>query len=445
MIISISPSSILAGTTGVALTVTGQNFASGSTVNWNGSPLTTSYTSSTTLTAQVPNLDTANPGSVSITVANSTGTASAAFSFTVTDLPAGVTMVPVAVNDMAWDPVNQQIYLAIPNNATTNANTIQPLNPLTGALGTAVSVGVEPKLLSVSATSKYLYVFDWGIPSQNVLPGLQRLKLPSLASDISIDLGVTKVELAPYYVEDMQSAPDSDATLAVVRYAKASFGIYPVSAGVLIFDNATPRAMGICGDEVTTNCEYPGVPWDKLAWGPDGSQLFGLSTEGTGDLLVASISSAGFGTVTDYYGPDLVSLQFDKTTKYVYDNGMRAVNPANGTVVGTFNANGLGVPFGSLGTLYVIGQTTSDKATGTYTLQAFNINTFALIGTLHFPILDGLPTKIIHWGPNGLAISTVGYNATYPTYHGAVYLINGGFVTHAGAVEGPVAEGSVGR
>jgi len=68
-----------------------------------------------------------------------------------------------------------------------------------------------------------------------------------------------------------------------------------------------------------------------------------------------------------------------------------------------------------------------------------------LIGTLHFPILDGLPTKIIHWGPNGLAISTVGYNATYPTYHGAVYLINGGFVTHAGAVEGPVAEGSVGR
>lgn len=161
MIISISPSSILAGTTGVALTVTGQNFASGSTVNWNGSPLTTSYTSSTTLTAQVPNLDTANPGSVSITVANSTGTASAAFSFTVTDLPAGVTMVPVAVNDMAWDPVNQQIYLAIPNNATTNANTIQPLNPLTGALGTAVSVGVEPKLLSVSATSKYLYVFDW--------------------------------------------------------------------------------------------------------------------------------------------------------------------------------------------------------------------------------------------------------------------------------------------
>src|SRR5207249_5307160 len=51
---SLSPTCATAGGPQFTLTVNGTNFVSGSTVNWNGSPLTTTFVSSTKLTATVP-------------------------------------------------------------------------------------------------------------------------------------------------------------------------------------------------------------------------------------------------------------------------------------------------------------------------------------------------------------------------------------------------------
>src|SRR5207248_2949734 len=51
---SISPASTTAGSAQFTLTVNGTNFVSTSTVYWNGSPLTTTFVSSTQLTAIVP-------------------------------------------------------------------------------------------------------------------------------------------------------------------------------------------------------------------------------------------------------------------------------------------------------------------------------------------------------------------------------------------------------
>ncbi len=51
---SISPSSATAGGATFTLNVTGSNFINGSVVNWNGTALTTTFTSSTQLSASVP-------------------------------------------------------------------------------------------------------------------------------------------------------------------------------------------------------------------------------------------------------------------------------------------------------------------------------------------------------------------------------------------------------
>src|SRR5439155_1405260 len=69
-ITSISPTSATAGGAQFTLTVNGTNFVSGSTVNWNGSPLTTTYVNATQLTATVPAALIANAGTASITVVN---------------------------------------------------------------------------------------------------------------------------------------------------------------------------------------------------------------------------------------------------------------------------------------------------------------------------------------------------------------------------------------
>jgi hypothetical protein len=56
------------GTNG--LMVTGTNFNSNATINWNGTKLTTTFVSGTQLTATVPDADTATAGTFQVTVTN---------------------------------------------------------------------------------------------------------------------------------------------------------------------------------------------------------------------------------------------------------------------------------------------------------------------------------------------------------------------------------------
>ncbi len=77
---SISPSNVTAGSAGFTLTVNGGNFVSGSIVRVNGSNRTTTFVSSTQLTATIPASDIASPGTLSISVINAApggGTSSA--------------------------------------------------------------------------------------------------------------------------------------------------------------------------------------------------------------------------------------------------------------------------------------------------------------------------------------------------------------------------------
>ncbi|MGD0630050.1 MAG: pre-peptidase C-terminal domain-containing protein [Terracidiphilus sp.] len=66
----LSPASVLMGSSGFTLTVNGSNFIPASTVIWKGAPLSTTYVSSTQLTAAVPTADLTNAGYFAITVLN---------------------------------------------------------------------------------------------------------------------------------------------------------------------------------------------------------------------------------------------------------------------------------------------------------------------------------------------------------------------------------------
>jgi hypothetical protein len=89
-IASLSPSSVTAGGAAFTLTVSGTNFVSGATVNWNGSALSTSYGSATQLTASVPASLIATVGTASVT-ATTTGGTSAGATFTINRPPPTIT------------------------------------------------------------------------------------------------------------------------------------------------------------------------------------------------------------------------------------------------------------------------------------------------------------------------------------------------------------------
>jgi hypothetical protein len=85
---SIAPASATAGGVGFTLTVNGTNFYSGiSTVQWNGSPRSTTFVSNTELTATISAADIASSGTASVTVLN-TGNATASNAQTFTINPA---------------------------------------------------------------------------------------------------------------------------------------------------------------------------------------------------------------------------------------------------------------------------------------------------------------------------------------------------------------------
>jgi hypothetical protein len=67
---SLTPASTTAGSGGFTLTVTGANFVPGSVVRWNGSDRTTTFVSSTQLTATITAADVASAGTRSVTVFN---------------------------------------------------------------------------------------------------------------------------------------------------------------------------------------------------------------------------------------------------------------------------------------------------------------------------------------------------------------------------------------
>ena len=90
-ITTIAPASATAGSPAFTLTVTGANCPAGCVVRWNGSPLTTTRTSDTTVTASVPGNLMATAGAASIQLVNQYGGASNTATFTVNPAAAFLT------------------------------------------------------------------------------------------------------------------------------------------------------------------------------------------------------------------------------------------------------------------------------------------------------------------------------------------------------------------
>ena len=108
-ITSLNPPSATAGGPGFQLTVNGTGFSPGATLNWNGSPLTTTFVSSTQLTINVPSNLITSAGTNSLAVLSAGGQFSNFVTFTV-------------------------------NSATPNITSLSPNTALVGSSAVSVSV-----------------------------------------------------------------------------------------------------------------------------------------------------------------------------------------------------------------------------------------------------------------------------------------------------------------
>src|SRR5947208_3561264 len=153
-ITSISPTSTIAGSGQFTLTVNGTNFVSTSTVNWNGSPLTTTFVSSTQLTAIVPAANVATVGTASVTVVNPApgGGTSNSVTFTINPPPPVITSATTASGTVG---VAFSYQITATNNPTSFNATGLPggltVNTSTGLIsGTPTTAGTYTVTLSAT-------------------------------------------------------------------------------------------------------------------------------------------------------------------------------------------------------------------------------------------------------------------------------------------------------
>ena len=370
---SVSPSTVIAGSSAFILTLNGSNFIPASTIQWNGSALPTTYLSETQLEAQIPAANVATSGFAEVTVLNPApgGGGSAPVVFSIAYAP---TVVSQLANDLVWDSTHQLIYLSVPSLATSNGNTIISLDPTTGTIQGSQFAGSEPDVLAISDDDQFLYAGIDGASS------VQRFTLPSLLPDVSYLLGSSGF-LGPTFAWDLQVAPGLAHTTAVSR---GEFQSSPWSSTgpMSIFDDATERPT-------TANAGY-----DSLQWGSDATVYANFNETSSFDFLVLNVSPSGVVQTKDYpneFSNFGVTIHYCSGTKLIYTDDGYVIDPSNGNHVGAFQAAGLMIPDSTLNRAFFLGQTTSQSGSPNFTIESLDLTTLAPVAEIVVPGVQGYP------------------------------------------------------
>jgi hypothetical protein len=273
---AISPPLVQAGSGTFTLTVTGNGFNSASTVNLNGTALSTEYVSATELTAVVNASAIANYGWAAVTVTNPTpgGGTSAIAPLTIY----GVVNVPA--NSIIFDPFSQQIYASVPSAATTlTGNSIVAINPFTAAVGAPVPVGSEPNPLAETSDGNYLFV---GLTGSDSLAKFDLIHQQLVAT---VPLSITQYSTtSAVAATGLAAMPGSDTTLAIITNSPfESIGVYDISGSTGTF--RTNLANGTAPVFADPTHLYTST----------GSGLYRYSVGSSGATLIDQTSLNGFG------------------------------------------------------------------------------------------------------------------------------------------------------
>jgi hypothetical protein len=438
VVTGLSPFTVAAGGPGFTLTVTGKSFAQGDTVEWNSYSLKSTFISSSQMTAQVPNQLISYPTSVSIIVQPPVAySLTFGTNITVNAPPApgtsGFTLstVNVQANDIVWDPVSQRIFLSVTGMNPTNPNTVTALDPVTGQFGASAGASSGADRLAVSSDGSWLYAGT--DPDGSV----RRFTLPGLTSDITIPLG-SAPSGQPYYALDLKAAPGNPNTIAVSRFTN-----HQDVGGVVIYDGSNPRA------ESVSSIPGPNVPLGFLAWNGAASDVYATYSNASLDtMFVLSVNSDGvqlaqsnqLTTNGDLF--TLGAIHYSALTGYIYGDGGSIFDPSSNSLVNTLPLAAVegGLNYSNcfnsrltldddLGVAWAVGQPAQSQQ---YLIEAFDLRTNALLGSIAIPNVVGVPVKFIRWGSTGLAFLTNGCGVSGPDgpeQGDGVYLISGAFVT----------------
>jgi len=298
-----------------------------------------------------------------------------------------IRQINLTTNDLVYSSSTGKIYASIPSTAGSGGNSIAAIDPTTGLINSTTFIGSEPNKLALSDDGHSLYV------SLDGTFAIRRFDALTNTPGLQFSLGADSF-LGRYIPHDIAVAPGNPGTIAVARWYST---VSPPEAGVAIFDDGVRRTN--VGPGHSSGADF-------IAYSASPSKLYGTGSFG-GGIQTLTIDASGVSLTSSVVPNASGSLKF--SNGLVFTSSGHVVNPDTSTLLGTFaNVSAFGfqsafVPDTVAGRAYYL---TPGPAFGTVTLKVFDINTFILVGALNISGVEGSPSSLLRWGPNGLAFRT---------------------------------------
>lgn len=291
------------------------------------------------------------------------------------------TVVSLSSSDIAYDAVTQKIYASVPSSDTSGrANTVTPINPATGALGTSIAVGSNPNSLAVSDDGQFLYAGLLGAST------ISRITLAT--QTVGLQISVPSTVYGTMYAGEIKVFPGNPRAIAITR------GSY---YGVAIFDDNVQRPMAIDSLYVASSIAFASS---------SSSTLYGYDNYSSGFSFGRfNVNASGLTQIDQTAG--LISgynVRIFGDGGMIYASNGVVVNPQTKTVAGTFPAaSGSVCPETARNRVYFLTQSGT-----TVTLKAFNATTYALVSSVAINSVSGTAGNLIRCGASRLAFRTSG-------------------------------------
>jgi Abnormal spindle-like microcephaly-assoc'd, ASPM-SPD-2-Hydin len=393
--------------------VAGANFYPASVVAVNGISQSTTYSSGEQLQATLSSSVASTIGEVSVSVTNPAPGGGTSISLPLTLYE----VINVDASFLASVPGSPMLYASVPSSSATNPNTVIPINPTTGALGTPIPVGNNPGLLAASSDGSYLFV----VANQDQT--VQRINLSTQAVDQTFPFPPNNTNccgaLSAVDLKGVSGSPQEVVlALDISGYGFAVMALYN-DTGLVNYVPATSTAT---------------VDFSSFAYAGGSSTIYALPFSNaqnsffniltiTAQGLQFTPNEGGNYTVNNTTGAEVVS---DGTL--LYTSAGEVWNPTTQVQVGSFpvttyndttypNLYNLVVDTAS-SHIFVIGQEPYGGDSSSMIISAYGQNSLSLTGALAFP-QESWPyaENLTRWGSNGFAFltqaTTVGSQVVY--------------------------------
>ena len=420
-IIWVSPVSALAGGPDLKLTLSGANFTSSSVVQWNQTPLATTFVNSNQLIAVVPASATAKPGLANLSVVNPApggGTSQDwTYPFTnsgVVNFPGGPQPFALAPSAVAVDPVLGRIYAVHRHlfrengvnggQAPTEAVTVAEQQ--TGNIITTIGVGLsnngQHQGIAVNSTRHLVYVTNEDDGTVTVIDGTMNTTLTTTTVDaspggIAVDPNIGVVYVAAQNVTLLDAATGAVITSIPVGGPAVAVAVDSNSGLAWFLVNSIPATVVAIDGAARAIRTQVSLPSQVI------SSYSGIAVDPGSRVYVSQFTSGMVWPIDTTAAPPVVGTSFSGAPQYAEAVG---VDPGSHSVYVVDSGNNAVNIFTKDGTTKLTAVTvlrhpvaiTIDPNSSRAYVADVQSGSLSVIDTVQKAVIGTLPLATLNWG-----------------------------------------------